>query len=161
IPVTLWPLVAVAARRRQSWPFWTMVLIPLMELSSIYQKQLRYLQGIVPFVMLLATAGAVELWQRGYRRSVAALLILSTALSVSGLTFHQRKSMAAVQAAWLLSGRIAPGQRVCLSQGWAYGDRLYLRPDTDVTELPFPISPEMLEKMAPECDWIAGYSSDL
>ena len=134
------------------------VLLPLAALSVIHHKQLRYLQGIIPFLIVLAAAGAWSYWMMGRRRLVAVLVILSLLAGLTGLTFLRKKSMAAVVAAQELAA--ASPQAVCLSQAWAYGGSLYLR-NTVLRDLPYPLSGEVIRREAAQCPVVAFYQEDI
>src|SRR5258708_23416860 len=114
------------ARRRAGLALpWLGATLPVLALSLIHHKQLRYLQGIVPFLAILAAAGAMALWRSSWRRSTVALLAASLLLSLNtARTVVSHRSAAAVEAARAL--RADPGlATVALSQAWAYGDRLF------------------------------------
>ncbi|MFN7963608.1 MAG: hypothetical protein U0002_20270 [Thermoanaerobaculia bacterium] len=164
LPLTLLPLLGFA-RRRSGWlvpALW--LLLPLAALSAIHHKELRYLQGIMPWLMLLAAAGAGALWVRGRRRTVGALLALSVLLGLSGLGFLGKKSMAAVVAAREMRSRLDSGT-VCLSQAWAYGGTLYLNAGGEsafeVKELGYPLGANELARGLASCRVVALYRQDL
>lgn len=134
------------------------VLLPLLALSAVHHKQLRYLQGIIPFLIVLAAAGAWSWWMMDRRRLVAVLVILSLLAGLTGLTFLRKKSMAAVAAAQGLAA--SPPQAVCLSQAWAYGGSLYLR-NSVLRDLPYPLSGEVVRREAAQCPVVALYQEDV
>lgn len=161
LPVTLLPFLWRRVRRaRVLLPAALYVLLPLLLLSGVYHKEMRYLQGILPFVLLVAAAGAWSFWESGRRWPVAIPCVASVALGLAGIVFLRDKSMAAVQAAEALAG-LAQGQTVAVSQSWAYGGTLYLRPDVEVLDLPYPLTATALEGAAARARWIAVYSRDL
>ena len=161
LPLTLLPFLWRARKVRGSLVLALYVLLPLLMLSLIQQKQLRYLQGSIPFLILLAAAGAWSLWEAGRRRWVAALAALSLLLELYGMGFLTRKSMAAVEAAQQLAALPSPPRAICLSQAWAYGGTLYLGRDTGIRELPFPLSePALGDEVLAACPWIAFYEED-
>jgi hypothetical protein len=160
LPVTLLPFLWRARRVRAVWPAAACALLPLLLLSGIHHKELRYLQGILPFVFLTAAAGAWSLWENGRRSMTAVLCLLSVALGFKGINFLAQKSMPAVQAAQALA-REARGQTVALVQPWAFGGTIYLRPDVEVVEIPYPPTVADLEKAAARARWIAVYRKDL
>ncbi len=124
-PVTLLPLFfAQRSYRRLARPA-LFVVLPVLALSLIHHKQLRYLQGVIPFLCLAAAAAALGWWRAGRRRSTAVLLGLSLLLGLPGIGFLQKKSMAAVVAARSIA-RQEGVTAVALAQPWAYGGRLYL-----------------------------------
>jgi hypothetical protein len=160
LPVTLLPFLWRVRRARVLLPAALYALLPLLLLSGIHHKEMRYLQGVLPFVLLIAAAGAWSFWESGRRWPVAILCVASVALGLTGIGFLRDKSMAAVQAAEALAG-LAQGQTVAASQSWAYGGALYLRPDVEVLELPYPLTVTTLEGTASRARWIAVYSRDL
>jgi hypothetical protein len=138
------------------------VLLPLLALSAIHHKQLRYLQGIIPFLLILAAAGAWSYWvigTVGRRRLVAVLVVLSLLAGLTGLTFLRKKSMAAVVAAQDLAAT-SQQHAICLSQAWAYGGSLYLR-NAVLRDLPYPLSGEMILREATHCPVVALYQEDV
>ena len=139
------------------------VLLPLLALSAIHHKQLRYLQGIIPFLIVLAAAGAWSYWVTGTvgrRRLVALLVALSLLAGLTGLTFLRKKSMAAVVAAQELAASPPQPATICLSQAWAYGGSLYLR-NAVLRDLPYPLSGEVILREAAQCPVVALYQEDL
>lgn len=117
LPLTLLPFLWVARRRLQPLLF---IILPLAALSLIRHKELRYLQGIIPFVAIAAAIGFTMI----NRRIAIALLALSIPWGLYGLKVVRKKSMPGVMAARSLraDGRV---HSVIVSQQWAYGDRLY------------------------------------
>ena len=161
LPLTLLPLLWRSRRVAGSLRVALYALLPLLALSFIYQKQLRYLQGIIPFVMLLSAAGACSFWNAGRRRLTVVLCALSILLGASGVTFVRKKSMAAVEAAKQLRAS-APNVRVVgLSQVWAYGSNLYLGQNVGLLELSYPLRLEALQDAISKCEWVGFYAEDL
>jgi phosphatidylinositol glycan class B len=102
---------------------WILVIVPLFAFSLVRHKELRYLQGAIPFLMIMAGVGFGILYRR--RRAIAvALLLISLLWDLHGLRYFARKSMPAVMAARALASD-ARVNKVIVSQLWAYGDRLY------------------------------------
>ena len=62
---TLLPALWLARRHR----LWWFVLIPLVAFSAVRHKELRYLEALIPFVMIIAASGLAILWRR--HRAVA------------------------------------------------------------------------------------------
>jgi len=160
LPVTLLPFLWNVRRARALLPAALYALLPILLLSGVHHKEMRYLQGVLPFVLLIAAAGAWSFWDRGRRWPVAILCVASMALGLAGIVFLRDKSMAAVQAAEELAV-LARGQTVAVSQSWAYGGTLYLRPDFKVLELPYPLTMTALERAVARARWLAIYSRDL
>ncbi len=99
--------VAAARGRRLAWA-WAFVLLPLLALSCIQFKELRYLQGLIPFVCLLSAAGALVLWDAGWRRTAALLCAATMVWGLARLSFLAHKSMPAVLAARALVTEAVP-----------------------------------------------------
>jgi len=161
LPLPLLPLVW-QARRVEGWPrIGAFVAIPIVALSAFDQKQLRYLQAVVPFALLLGAAGAWSLWRRGHRRVAAVLVVLSFLAGVRGISFLARKSMAAVAAARQMGSSLGPADTVCLSQSWAYGNDLFLAAGTTVRDLDYPLARATVERELGACAAAAVYLEDL
>lgn len=158
LPLTLVPLLSRAVRREWAG-IWAMVLLPLLGLSAIYHKELRYLQAVLPFVMVLAAAGFLRLSERGRRALAIVLVAASAAWGLGGLRFLTRTSGAAVRAARLVAADPAEGP-IVLSQAWAYGDRLYIG-TREIRDLATPPTAAELESAVPGAGWVGVYSSDL
>ena len=137
VPPALIPAAAFAwGERRVRWA-WAFVAVPLVLLSLVAHKELRYLQGAIPFLALLGGAGFAALARRWGRVAAAALLVLTVGLEAYGVTALARKSMAAVVAARHIAAD--PSVRsVALSQSWAYGGRLFLGNRVEVRDLALP-----------------------
>ena len=156
---TLLPFLALAWRQPGSRRSALFLVLPIAALSAIHHKELRYLQGAVPFLNLLAAIGAVALWRRGARWAVAVLVALSCLLSIAGARVLHREPMAAVEAARYLAGQGA--RVVALSQHWAYGDRLYLGNEAQLRRLATPPTAAELEAQLPGAEWAGLYRDDL
>ena len=148
---TLLPFLWKARRMRVAWAF---VLIPLVALSLIAHKELRYLQSIIPFLAILAGYGFTLL-----RREVAiALLAISLGWNLWGLRFLGRESRPAVEAARML-GTDPTARVVASSQPWACGDKLYLTRGAKAIELGTP--PQHLDAILAASDAVIIYESDV
>lgn len=161
LPLTLLPFLWRSRRVAGSLRIVLYILLPLLMFSLIYQKQLRYMQGIIPFTMLLSAAGACSLWDAGRRRLTVVLCVLSFVLGASGVTFVQKKSMAAVEAAKQLRASAPNVRTVGLSQVWAYGGDLYLGQNVGILELPYPLQLDVLQDALSKCEWVGFYAEDL
>ncbi len=161
LPLSLLPLLWYVPRRRATASAWAFVVLPLLVLSCIQHKDLRYLQTLVPFVALLAAMGGVELLDRGWRQTVAALVALALAYGLwTGYGHLDRRSLAAAAAAERLAGE--PGvHTVVLSQAWAWGDRLFLGNDVGVRGLPIKVTPAELEAALEGADRVGLYAEAL
>jgi len=154
------PLLWIAARRRQLPPAWLFVVPPLIALSYIHHKELRYLQGVIPFLCALAAAGAVRLWESGWRRTTAALLLVTAGWGLERLVFLPDKSMPSVMAARALAGD-ASVRTFAGVQLWGYGDRLYFGNGRALRDIPYPTSPADVERFVARADAVGLYAEDL
>lgn len=160
LPLTLLPGLALTVRRRRWWPLWGWVLLPLLALSAIHHKELRYLQGVLPPLMLLAAVGMGSLRRRVRPVVSVTLAVASVLWGVLGLRFLTRTTGAAVEAAEHMV-TAGPGEAVVLSQAWAYGHRLVLGNAVGVRDVATPPSVGELAAALPGKAWVALYSSDL
>ena len=161
LPLSLLPLLWFVPRRRQTATAWVFVLWPLLVLSLIHHKDLRYTQSLLPFVSLLAAAGGMALADRGRRKTVAVLVALAVAYGLgAGYGRAQRRSLAAVAAAERLAGETGV-RSVVLSQAWAWGHRLFLGNDVAIGDLPVRPSPAALERALAGPDRVGLYLSDV
>jgi hypothetical protein len=160
LPLTLLPLLWRARTLRGSLAVALFVVLPLLALSAIHHKTLRYLQGVIPFVTVLGAAGWWLWWREGRRRLAAVLCALSLLLGLSGITFLAKKSMAAVVAARAIAAG-GDGGPVALSQAWAYGDDLYLGQGAGIVELGYPLDAGALVERVAGCRWVAFYEKEL
>jgi hypothetical protein len=157
-PALLGFFVARCEWRRLSRPLFFVVL-PLLILSAIHHKELRYLQGLMPFVAIAGATAASAWWQQGRRTVTAVLLGLSITWGLCGISFLSKTSMAAVNAARML--RSDPDlQRAALSQSWAYGEGLWLQ-HVEVRDLPVRPSVRDLNKTAIGCHAVCLYADTL
>jgi hypothetical protein len=156
IPTTLLPFLVVAWQRGERRRLMAFVALPVLALSAIFHKELRYLQVVVPFVLLLAARG-FTLWheQPNRRRLATALLILALPLGLARIGVAERRSTNAVTAALWMRERAFPS--VALSQAWSYGGRLFLGNDVTITDIGIPPALERL----PPTSAVAVYSPDV
>lgn len=140
------------ARRHASMLF---VVIPLIALSIIQHKELRYLQAVIPFAMLLAAIGFGAMRQR---RVATVLLMAGMLWNLYGVRFVATKSMPSVEAAQML-GADRSVNGVAMSQLWAYGDRLYFGDRMPVVDVGTP--PRDLANALRYVDAACFYESDL
>jgi hypothetical protein len=150
---TLLPALWLARRHR----LWWFVLVPLVAFSAVRHKELRYLQVMIPFVMIIAASGLAILWRR-HRGLAIALLAISIAWNLYGIRYFARKSQPAIMAARALGADPAV-HTVVLSQMWSYGDRLYLGERMQVRDVGTP--PRDLDRALPGADAAALWETDL
>jgi GPI mannosyltransferase 3 len=150
---TLLPALWLARRHR----LWWFVLVPLAAFSAVRHKELRYLEALIPFVMIIAASGLAIMWRR-HRPLAIALLALSVAWNLYGIRYFARKSQPAVMAAREL-GTDSSVRIVVLSQMWAFGDRLYLGDQMQVRDVGTP--PRNLDAALDAADAAALWESDL
>ena len=157
MPLTLLPFLFVRPDTRRLGAF---VLLPLAVLSLVYHKELRYMQVIVPFALIIAAQGFVQWWQQPRRRALAAtLLVLAIPLAAARAGGAARRSTNAVDAARWMSER---GVRaVALSQAWAYGGQLFLGNNVAVHEVRNPPDLLLLRQALVHADCAGLYAADL
>ena len=132
-------------------------------LSLVHHKELRYLQGSVPFLAILVAAGAAGLWRAGWRRLTIGLLAASLLLSLNtARSVLSRRSLAAVAAARDLAADPAV-RTVALSQAWAYGHLLAFGDRVAVLDLATPPADEEVRKALAGAgvDALCLYADDL
>jgi hypothetical protein len=161
IPTLLPFLFLLKGGRARTSYFWVMFLAPIVILSFIHHKEMRYLQGVIPFLAILVALGEVTMWARGWRKATVALLVAGGLFSLdSTLDLHREKSFAAVEAARSLVGEHETG-RLVVTQAWAYGDRLFFPEDWGIVNFETPPSPEDLAKAVASADFASFYEEDL
>lgn len=132
-------------------------LVPLLLLSLIHHKEVRYLQALLPFVALFFAIGANE-WWRLRPRITAALLLLAIGWQLANLSPFQRRSVAAVEAARYVAAKNP--RAVALSQTWAYGNQIVFGGTTGIIEIGVPPTRESVANAAPHADALLMYASD-
>ena len=160
LPPTLLPGLPLTLKNRGFLPAWAFLAAPVAVLSCVPHKELRYLQGAIPFLALLGAAGLAALRRRWRPLLVTALVVLTVASEALGVRVLTGKSMAAVAAARSIA-RDRSVRVVALSQAWAYGDRLYLGNLVEVRDLATPPDFTELEGRIPGADRVALYGRDL
>jgi hypothetical protein len=136
------------------------IVLPLISLSLIHHKDMRYLQPIVPFVAVAVAGASVIWWRLGRRRAVMTLLVASLLFGVTIPTFVAKKSMAAVVAVRSMSAET--GVRViAASQIWAYGGTLLLPRGVQIRELGAYPGVSDLRRVVPGCQRVALYRDRL
>ena len=160
LPLTVLPLFfALGDYRRLRAPILYSAL-PLLMLSLIHHKDMRYLQGIIPFIAIAVAGAAFGWWQLGRRRATVVLMILSVFFGVALPTFVVKKSMAAVLAAESISAETGISV-IAVSQSWAYGGTLFLPEGVEVRELGAYPNVTDLDRVVPGCRWVGLYSDRL
>jgi len=141
-------------RKREAW-IWT--IVPLALLSLVQNKELRYLEALIPFAMIAAAIGFAALWHR--QRTIAvALIAIAIPWNLIGLRAFAHKTMPCVLAARDLAANPRVNT-VAMSQLWAYGDRLYLTDRMNVRDVNTP--PTTLAENLPGADAVALYEADV
>ena len=139
--------------RRARWCWW-FVLVPLLALSVVRHKELRYVQAILPFVAIAGATGFAVLWREGRRAVAASLLVISILWDLYGIRAFQRKTMPAVMAAQFIDAN--PSIReVAVPQAWAFGGNLYFHRPVELREVGTP------PRFLPPVDVAAMYETDL
>lgn len=144
-------ILAAIGRRATRWSF---ILIPLLALSVVRHKELRYVQAVIPFLAIAGGAGFAMLWEQGRRVLAASLLAISLLWNAYGIRTFARKSMPAVMAAQAID-RDPRILDLAVPQGWAFGDMLYFHRPVSLREIGTP------PREIPAADAIAIYESDL
>jgi hypothetical protein len=152
---TMLPLLWFA-RKRAPWAF---LLVPLLALSAIRHKEVRYLQALIPFLAIAGGIGAAMIW-RERRKLAIALVAISIAWHLSGIRYHARKTMPAVRAAEML-GADPSVTTVTLTQIWAYGDRIYFGDRIAVRDVGTPIDPARFARGLPGAEAVTMFETDL
>ncbi len=142
------------ARKSMRWSF---IVVPLIALSIVRHKELRYLEVMMPFLAVAAGIGFSILYQR--RREIAVtLLVISIIWDLHGLRYFAHKSMPAVMAAHAILEN--PKIKILVvSQLWAYGDRLYFDKKLSARDVGTP--PRDLDRPFGGADAAALYETDL
>ncbi len=138
VPATLVPFFVFGWREAAGRAAGLFIVLPVLLLSFIHHKDLRYVQGVLPFLALFAAIGAWELWQRGRwaRALTVALAMGAVGLGLAGAgRILARTSTAAVLAARELAADPAV-ETVAVSQAWAYGHSIYFGDRVGLRDLP-------------------------
>lgn len=158
---SLIPFLVVRKRDARVPAFWLVVILPILVLSLIHHKEMRYLQGVIPFLAILVALGAGRLWERSWRKTTVVLLMVSGLFSLrTALDLHREKSLAAVQAALDLRDEARRGQLV-VTQAWAYGDRLFLGHSARLVNFETPPTAGELDSALDGASHAAFYEEDL
>jgi len=159
LPLSLLPGFIIAVRSTELRRAVAFIALPVLTLSAIFHKELRYLQVVVPFVLLIAAHGFVIWWRQANQRRLAALLlVLAVPLGLTHAGEVARRSTSAVDAAlWIASRRPSA---VALSQAWAYGGRLFLGNVVAITDVGLPPDPGLIRRIGPTLSALAVYSDD-
>src|SRR5262249_8481731 len=128
--------------------------------SLLHPKELRYLQGVIPFVCAVSAAGAWEMRRAGWRRTAALLLAAAIAWQLVPIGFLRKKSMPAVLAAEALA-RDPAVHTFAGVQLWAFGDRIYLGDRRVLRDIPYPVTAEAVARLGAGADAVALYAEDL
>jgi len=140
IPVAILPFLMIAAFCKKMSRIWLFAVIPVLVLSVLSHKELRYLQGVVPFVSILAAIGASAILKTKYR-IVGILLVIFYGIAgiQNTLKLLENKTMPAVSAALEIS-RHNEIHCVALSQAWAYGNGIFIGTSKRIIELSKPFN---------------------
>ena len=159
LPLSLLPGLIIAVRSTELRRAIAFVALPVLALSAIFHKELRYLQVVVPFVLLISARGLVIWWGQTNRRRLAALLLaVSLPLGLTHVGQAAKRSTNAVDAAlWMASRRPST---VALSQAWAYGGRLFLGNEAAITDVGVPPDLGQIRREAPSLPLLAVYLDD-
>jgi len=126
-------LAALAWKMKERRPLFTWVVVPVLGLSFLPHKEIRYLVPYIPFLMILVGAG---LW-RSVRDATGSphdrrwRMGIFLAVALPAIVLHQvdlmrfRRSRDAVACAQYVAGRMDTGV-VAFEQSWRAGRSLYL-----------------------------------
>jgi 4-amino-4-deoxy-L-arabinose transferase-like glycosyltransferase len=161
LPPTLLPFLVRLRRRAGLLLPWLGFALPVLLLSLVHHKELRYLAGVLPFLAILAAVGAEALWRAGWRRWTAGLLATSLVLSLNtARSVLGHSSVAAVAAARALHAG-PPVAAVALSQPWAYGDHLFFDNGVELCGLSTPPTEAEIRRVAARAAVVGLYAEDL
>ena len=149
----LWPLLWFARRQAR----WSFIAVPLVALSLIRHKELRYLEVMIPFLAIAAGIGFALLYQRS-RKWAVSLLVIALIWDLHGLRYFARKSMPSVDAARALASDPTV-HNVAASQVWASGGDLYFGKRIGLRELDTP--PRDIDQRITGVDAVLVYETDL
>ena len=122
---------------RRARPAWAFIAVPLVILSLVHHKELRYLQGAIPFLAILGAAGFAVMRSRWRPVAATTLLALTLVLEVLWCAGRRRQVDGGSDRGVAMASD--PSVKVvALSQAWAYGDRLYFGNGVEVRDLPTP-----------------------
>lgn len=151
----LWPFLWLAVRdskaRRITIAF---VVVPIIILSLVHHKELRYLQAVIPFIAVAVAAGAVVGLRGSNRRLYATLLLLGLAWSVIQFREVAKRPSQPLEAAQLLAEADPPC--VALMQPWLYGHKLFL-PAVEIQHIDLTSSPDELAQQISRCGYAAVF----
>ena len=161
LPPTLLPFLVQARRRAEILLPGLCFGLPVLLLSLVHHKEMRYLAGAIPFLAILAAMGAAALWRAGWRRWTVGLLVTSLVLSLNtARSVLGHRSLAAVAAARVI--RADPAVRtVALSQAWQYGHRLFFGNRVAVLDLSTPPREPEIRTALKTADVVGLYAEDL
>lgn len=154
-PLTVLPLLWFVRPRRDTLVAWSFVVVPILALSLIRHKELRYLHAVIPFLAVLAAWGFARM---PASRFAIALLVFSVGINLFGLRFLLKKSTPAVRAAEVVRADTKL-RTIVVSQLWAYGDRVYFGDDRDLRDATTP--PRDLAANLEGADVALLYESDI
>lgn len=154
---TALPLLFMSRRLKEPWFF---IAVPLLALSFVRHKEIRYLHGLIPFVAIAVGYGFSALARKRGPLLAGTLLAATLLWQVNGLKLFAKKSQPAVMAAEdLADDRSVRSVLVC--QNWAYGGQLFLGNEVHVVDLGVPPRLERLRALGPDADAVAMYESDM
>ena len=160
IPATIVPFIVMASFRRRMFRIWLFIVIPVLLLSALAHKELRYLQGVIPFVSMIAAVGASEILKTKFKLIGFAMIIFFGTTGVRDtLKILRNKTMPAVRAAQEIS-RHGDIKHVALSQAWAYGNGIIMCRTDTIIDLLKPFCFSEFQQKADDIDALGVYRSD-
>ncbi len=137
------------------------LIIPLIVLSIIHHKEIRYLQPVIPYLIIIGSSGIAYLLKKQLHWLAFVLIGLTLITGLDkGMRFIQWKSIAACEAARSISSE--PGiSAVAFSQAWAYGDLVFFDRSVKIKNLSVPPSVTEIESATNSVDFICLYKKNL
>jgi len=159
IPVFLFIFIIIGLVDKKTYSIWSMVLFPLLILSYIHHKEIRYLQAIIPFICIIGSAIAgMQIRKTGRVIYFAAVCVLCIGAIKTGNRYLQRKSVCAVEIAKQIA-EDPEMKTVALPQLWAFGDLLYFPSSIKLHEINS-LQAIDFDNAVKSADAIAIYSKD-
>lgn len=159
LPASAVPLLFAGIRKRaDKCRAGALIGTPLVLLSVIFHKELRYVQVVVPFALLLAAHGAV-LWWETRRTLVIILVAASLPLGLGHIGLAERRTTNAASAAEYIASHRPTW--IALSQAWAYGGRVFLGNEPRIDEIGVPPDASAVANIARSISVIGVYSTDV
>lgn len=155
LPPPLWIFLWLGFRDRRARelgiPFG---ILPLVVLSLVHHKELRYLQAALPFLILLTVAGFTIAMRRRHRPLYVTILVFG--LVWNATQYRQITKRPAEPLA--IADYVAEREAACvaLMQPWRYGNTLYF-PTAEIREITFDMTETEILERVEGCDHIVVF----